>query len=275
MRRTALMLALTLALAIAMGFIGEQIVNAQQVPDPRVADLVQAGRVRVGLALLRTFATKDPGTGELRGVAIDLARALATRLGVEVLPVEYSGVARVLEGLKDGAWDVAFLAVDPARAAVADFSHPYMQIDDTYLVPAGSSIRNVTDANQPGVRIAVERGATTDLVLSRMLKRAELVRADAMAAAFDLLRAGKANVLAGPRAALLGLSARLAGSRVLEDRFGVILYAMLVPKGHAGRLAYISDFIEEAKASGLVQRAIERAGLRGVQVAPAGNPSTR
>jgi len=150
-----------------------------------------------------------------------------------------------------------------------------MQIDDTYLVPAGSSIRNVADADQSGVRIAVERGASTDLVLSRMLKRAELVRADTMAAALDLLRAGNVNVLASPRAALLQLSAGLPGSRVLEDRFGVILYAMLVPKGHAGRLAYISNFIEEAKASGLVQQAIERAGLRGVQVAPAGNPSTR
>ena len=167
---------------------------------------------------------------------------------------------------------MAFLAVDPARAAQADFSHPYMQIDDTYLVPAGSSIRNVADADQPGVRIAVERGASTALVLSRMLKQAELVPAGA---AFDLLRAGSANVLAGPRAALLRLSAQLPGSRVLEERFGVILYAMLVPKGHAGRLAYLSEFIEEAKASGLVRQAIERAGLRGVQVAPAGNPSTR
>ena len=272
MRRIPLILTLTLALGLAVGVIGEQILNAQQVPDPRVADLVRAGRVRVGLALLPTFATKDPATGELRGVAIDLARALAARLGVEVLPVEYSGVARVLEGLKDGAWDVAFLAVDPARAAQADFSHPYMQIDDTYLVPAGSPIRNVADADQPGVRIAVERGASTALVLSRMLKRAELVPA---AAAFDLLRAGNANVLAGPRAALLRLSAQLPGSRVVEDRFGVILYAMLVPKGHAGRLAYLSEFIEEAKASGLVRQAIERAGLRGVQVAPPGNPSTQ
>src|SRR3989304_343604 len=224
MRRTALMMALTLALGIAVAVIGAQLLNAQQVPDPRVADLVRAGRVRVGLALLPTFAPKDPVTGELRGVAIDLARALAARLGVEVLPVEYSGVGTVLDGLKDGAWDVAFLAVDPARAAEADFSRPYMQIDDTYLVPAGSPIRNVADADQPGVRIAVERGASTALVLSRMLKRAELVPA---AAAFDLLRAGNANVLAGPRAALLRLSAQLPGSPAVGGPLGVILYAML------------------------------------------------
>lgn len=273
MRRTVLIL--VLALGISPALIRERILNAQQAPEPRVADLVRAGRVRVGLALLATFATKDPGTGELRGVAIDLARALAARLGVEILPVAYPGVARVLDGLKDGAWDVAFLAVDPARAALADFSHPYMQIDDTYLVSAGPSIRNVADADQPGVRIAVVRGASTALVLSRMLKRAELVHADTIGAALNLLRAGKVHALASPRAALLRLSAQLPGSRVLEDRFGTILYAMLVPKGHAGRLAYLSEFIEEAKASGLVERAIKRAGLRGVEVAPAENPSAR
>ena len=90
------------------------------------------------------------------------------------------------------------------------------------------------------------------------------------------LRAGNADVLAAPRPGLLQPSARLPGSRVLEDRFHATFAAIAVPKGQAGRLAYISDFIEEAKASGLVQRAIERAGLRGVvQVAPAGNPSTR
>lgn len=272
MKPTAFMSAVTLVFGIAVGVVGPQNLHAQQAPDPRVADLVQAGRVRVGLVLLPTFATKDPVTGELRGVAIDLARALVARLGVEVLPVEYPGVAKVFDGLKDGEWDVAFLAVDPARAAQADFSHSYMQIDDTYLVPAGSSIRNVADADQPGVRIAVERGASTALVLSRTLKRAELVP---VGAAFDLLRAGNANVLAGPRAALLRFSAQLPGSRVLEDRFGVILYAMLVPKGHAGRLAYLNEFIEEAKASGLVRQTIERASLRGVQVAPAGNSSTQ
>ncbi len=108
MRRMALMLALTLALGIAAGVIGEQILNAQQAPDPRVADLVRAGRVRVGLGLVPTFATKDPATGELRGVAVDLARALAARLGVEFLPVEYPSPANVLEGVKVGAWDVGF-----------------------------------------------------------------------------------------------------------------------------------------------------------------------
>ena len=170
---------------------------------------------------------------------------------------------------------MGFLGVDPSRAAVVDFSPPYMQVDATYLVPAGSSIRNIADADQPGVRIAVSRNSVEEIVLSRTVKRAELRGVETMSAGFDLLRAGNADVLAAPRPTALLLSARLPGSRVLEDRFHATFGAMAVPKGQTGRLAYISEFIEEAKASGSVQRAIERAGVRGVQVAPPGNPSAR
>jgi len=270
------MLALTWSLGIAAAVIGAQILSAQQAPDPRVADLIQAGKVRVGLGLgSPPVAIKDPVTGELRGPAWDLARALAARIGIRLLPVEYPRPGAVMEGVRANAWDVALLGIDPSRAAEVDFSPPYLQYDLTYAVPVGSAIRYVADVDLPGVRVAVPRGDISDLRLSRMLKRAELVRVNTIAAVFDLLRTGNADVCGGTRPGLLEELARLPGFRVLEDRFGVILVAMVVPKGHAERLAYISDFIEEAKASGLVQRTIERAGLRGVQVAPPGNPSTR
>lgn len=276
MRRTAFMSAVTLVFGIAVGVVGPQNLYAQQAPDPRVADLVQAGRIRVGLGVVAPhWAIKDPVTGELRGVAVDLARALAARLGIEFVPVEYPSPSRVPDGLKVGAWDVGFLGIDPSRATVVDFAPPHMQVEATYLVPADSSIRNIVDADQPGVRIAVARKGVEEIVLSRMIKRAELRGVETISAGFELLRAGNVDVLAAPRPALLQSSARLPGSRVLEDRFHATFGAMAVPKGQAGRLAYISEFIEEAKASGLVQQAIERAGLRGVQVAPAGNPSNR
>src|SRR3989475_9769158 len=256
--------------------LGAVAAEAQQSPDPRVADLIQAGKVRVGLGLgSPPVAIKDPVTGELRGPAWDLARALAARIGIRLLPVEYPRPGAVMEGVRANAWDVALLGIDPSRAAEVDFSPPYLQYDLTYAVPVGSAIRYVADVDLPGVRVAVPRGDISDLRLSRVLKRAELVRVNPIAAVFDLLRTGNADVCGGTRPGLLEELARLPGFRVLEDRFGVILVAMVVPKGHAERLAYISDFIEEAKASGLVQRTIERAGLRGVQVAPPGNPSTR
>jgi polar amino acid transport system substrate-binding protein len=201
---------------------------------------------------------------------VDIARALAKRIGIELVAVEYPSPPAVLGGLKDNAWDIGFLAVDPSRATVVDFSPPYLQIDATYLVPDGSSIRDVTAADQPGVRIAVTSKSVEEIVLRRVLKQAELVSVDTISAGFDLLRAKKADLLAAPRPTLLPLSSRLPGSRVLADRFHAAFGAMAVPKGQTARLAYIAEFVEEAKASGLVQRAIEGAGVRGVRVAPPG-----
>jgi polar amino acid transport system substrate-binding protein len=273
MRRTPLTLTLTLVLGITAFVLESQIANAQQVPDPRVADLVQAGRIRVGLGVVAPhWAVKDRVSGELRGVAVDLARALAERLGVEFVPVEYPSPSRVPDGVKVGAWDVGFLGVDPSRATVVDFAPPHMQVEATYLVPANSSIRTIADADRPGVRIAVARKGVEEIVLSRMIKRAELRGVDTISAGFQLLRLGDVDVLAAPRPGLLQFSDQLSGSRVLEDRFHATYGAMAVPKGQVGRLAYISEFIEQAKASGLVRQAIDRAGVRGVQVAPAGNP---
>jgi polar amino acid transport system substrate-binding protein len=276
MKRTALLFVPFLALATAVAAVGQRVANAQRSSDSRVTDLVQAGKLRAGLGIVAPhWAVKDQKTGELRGVAVDVARALATRIGIELVPVEYPSPPSVLEGLRLGAWDVGFLAIDPSRAAVVDFSPPYLQIDATFLVPEGSSIRNVADADQPGVRIAVTRKSVEEIVLSRSLKRAELRGVDTISAGFDLLRAANAEILAAPRPALLQFSARLPGSRVLEDRFHAAFGAIAVPKGQTGRLAYITEFIEEAKASGLVQRAIEHAGMRGVQTAPPGSPSTQ
>ena len=114
----------------------------------------------------------------------------------------------------------------------------------------------------------------SDLVLTRVLKRAELVRTDSIVAAVDLLRTGGANAIALNRPSLIAKSARLAGSRVLGEGFGEIYSAMAVPKGHSGRLAYINEFIEDAKASGLVNHIIETLAMQGVRVLrPEAGPS--
>src|SRR5579863_4244201 len=254
-------------LALAFGASGTSF--AQQAPDPRVADLVQSGALRVGLGLgSLTTATRDPATGEVKGPALELGRALAARMGNQFVSVEYPRPGAVIDGLRASAWDVSILIVDPVRAEQVDFSHPFMQTDLTYLVAAGSTIQNAGDADQQGIRIAVARGDTSDLVLTRALKRAELVRTDSIAAAVELLRTGGASAVALNRPSLIAQSAALPGSRVLGDGFGEIYSAIAIPKGHAGWLAYINEFIEEAKASGLVNRMIETLAMQGVRAAP-------
>jgi len=276
MRRTVLMLAQILVLGIGVEVIGVQVLYAQQTSDPRVADIVRAGKLRVGLGLgSPALAVKNEATGEVRGPALDLARALAAKIGVELQPVYYPRPGAVMEGVRTNAWDVTFLVADPGRAGEADFSPAYMQSDFTYIVQTGSAIRNVGDADQPGVRIAVPRGDASDLRLTRMLKQAELVRTESIAAAVDLVRKGNANAYAAPRFVLLAEADKLPGTRVLDDGFSVISMAAMVPKGNDAHLAYISEFIEAAKTSGLVKQTIENGGLRGVQIAPVGSRSTK
>jgi len=248
-----------------------QISFVQRSTDPRVGDLVQAGKIRVGLGLgSPASAIKDAATGEMRGLALELALALAAKIGVELQPVCYPRPGMVLDGVQADEWDVTFLVADPTRATVVDFSPAYLQSDFTYIVQEGSSIRTVEDADQPGVRIAVPRGDTSDLHLTRLLKRAELMRAESIAAAVDLVRTGNASAYAAPRFLLLEEAARLPGTRVLNDGFAAIYNVAMIPKGNAGLLAYVSEFIEEVKASGLVQQLVERGALRGVQVPAAG-----
>ena len=268
-RRQTVYSAFVVVLVLTFAQFAGAIAKAQQTSDPRVADLVRTGKLRVGIGLANLgSAIKDPATGELRGIAADLARALAARIGVALQPVEYPRPGAVLDGASTDAWDVAFLVIDPARSAMADVSPPYMQSDFSYLLPAASSIRNLADADQTGIRIAVPRGDAVDLALSRLLKQATLVRVDNQAAGVALLRAGQVSAYAAPRPVLLELSARLPGSHVIEEAFATTTFAAFVPKGHAGHLAYVSEFLEEAKASGAVQQFIERTGLRGFKVAP-------
>jgi extracellular solute-binding protein (family 3) len=180
--------------------------DAQQAPDPRVADLVRSGTLRV--ALFPPQVRKDPVTGESRRGAIfmELARGLAARLGVDLQLIEYRTPVEAIDGLNGGACDLAFLATDPARAADVDFSPPLSQLDFTYLVPAGSPIVTVADADRPGVRIAIVRNHGSALALGRVVKHAQLVSAEVPEAAFDLLRTGGLTPWPRPVSGCCGLS---------------------------------------------------------------------
>ena len=237
--------------------------------DQRVADLVQSGNLRVGLFLPQY--TKDSSTGQLSGVWVESARILASRLGVQLTIVEHSTPPEAIASLKSSACDLLFLPLDERAAAIGDFSNPIFQFDYTLLVPVGSSIQCIADADRSGVRIGAVRNHASTNELCRQLNKAKLVYVESPKQNVDLLRSGQADAIASARPTLLEYSSQLSGSRVLADCFGANVNRMLVPKGKAGWLAYVNGFIEDAKASGLVQKAIERGGTRGVQVAPSEN----
>ena len=240
--------------------------------DPRARDLVATRKIRAGL-FLPQYSLDAAGAIIGRGtgyVGIALARELAARLGVEARIVPYPTPSAVVADLKSGACDMAFLGIEPTRAAQLDFSPAVFEFDYTYLVPASSAIKTAIDAERAGVRVALVSGHASDLALRRGPTQAELIGAELPDDAFALLRAGEADALALPRDVLLGLAERLPGSRVLDDRYGVNQVGVAIAKGQADRLALLSDYVEAAKASGLVQGAIESGHLIGFRVAPPG-----
>jgi polar amino acid transport system substrate-binding protein len=233
------------------------------------ADLAPIGKLRAGINYTNfILATKDRATGESRGVAIDLAREVGRRLGVPLEIVAYDSVGAMVDAAKTGAWDIAFLGSEPAREAVISFTAAYLEIEATYLVQAASSLRTVDEVDKDGIRVAAPARANYELFLTRTLKHAKLVSAAGADAAFDLLVKGQVDALAGLKQALIGLAEKLPGSRMLDGRFMAVQQSIGVPKGRDEGLRYLRGVVEDAKASGLVARAIEKTGARGVSVAP-------
>jgi polar amino acid transport system substrate-binding protein len=231
-------------------------------------DLAPTGKLRVGIMYTNpVVAVRDPATGYLSGIAVDLARELGRRIDVPVELVGYETTAAMLGGLKAGAWDVAFSGYDPQQAGL-DMTAPYIESDGIYLVPAGSALRTSADVDREGVRVAVSARSSLDLNLSRTLQHARLERVPGANGAAELFIAGEADVLASVRQQIVRVAARLPGSRVLDGRFMVIGQALAVPAGHDAGIHYLRAFIEDVKTSGQVAQLLEKHRISGAAVAP-------
>ena len=257
------------AIALASLMLFTSWATAQPISPAVRAELAPTGKLRVGIHYVNIFlVTKDPASGEPRGVAIDLARELGRRIGVPVEFVHYANAANLTRAVKSGEWDVSFQAAEESRAAEIAFTAGYAEIEGTYLVPSGSPIRTIADVDRDGVRVAVAGKSGYDLILTRTLKNAQLVRAQGFAGSVQVFVSDKLEALAGLRPQLAMEADKLPGSRVLDDRFTVLPQAIGTPKDRDAAAKYLREFVEDAKASGLVARAIEKAGVRGMPVAP-------
>jgi len=253
---------------VALLLTGCSAISTAPTPEVRQA-LAPTGKLRVGLQLGSPHnVIRDSVSGEMKGVAFDLGRELARRLGVPFEPVLYPSVGVLLDAGKTGAWDVAFVGFSAERAKEWDFTALHLELEFGYLVPGGSSISTMADVDRPGIRVAVQEKSQPEVFLSRTLKNALVVRAPSLAGTLDMLKSGKADVIFSIKPSLFEASNQLPGSRVLDGRAGVDPHAMAIPKGRNVGVAYARKFIEDAKSEGLVQAAIERAGIRGAVVAP-------
>jgi polar amino acid transport system substrate-binding protein len=243
--------------------------SAPSVPPEARRELAPTGKLRAGLILSnQVLVTKDSKTGELQGVTVTLGKRLAEQLGVPFEPVGYQNPAALVKSFGANEWDIAFLAFDPARAQEVDFSPPYMVVDNTYLVPAGSRLQTADAADRAEIKIAVPERSAPDLFLTRNLKAAQIVRvAGGADAALEVLRSGRADAYAENAHMLSLYSERLPGSRVLEGRYTVIQHAIANPRGRAAAAQYLRQFVDQSKADGTIRDAIANANLRRASVA--------
>ncbi len=262
---------MNLWLACGLSFLAGAIgVAAQTAP---MQELAPTGKLRVavgvGAAPSAFWTTRDAGSGEPRGVTIDLAHALSRKAGVPLEIVRYASSGEITEAGPRGEWDVTFMPKDEARAQIVDFGPDYSLQESTYMVAPGSSIRTLADVDRPDVRVAGVANTATGRSAERTLKHAKIVSVTGQEDLLAMLQSGGADAIALSREALTGLREQLPGARILDGAFHQAGIAVAVPKGRRAALAYVTRFVEEIKAAGEIRRALDRAGLREAVVAPA------
>lgn len=237
-----------------------------------MAELAPRGVLRAAINYGNTVLAQRGADGQPVGVSVALAKALAERLGVPVEFITYDAAGKVFAALEQQAWDLAFLAIEPVRAAQIAFSEPYVIIEGTYLLRADDPAQRVAELDSAGRRIAVGQGAAYDLYLSRTLTQAELVRSSTSALAIEDFVAQRLDAAAGVRQPLEAYAAAHPGYRVMADSFTEIRQAMAVPKGHEAAAAYVQAFLDEQLRNGFVARELAATGQDDVRLGtPASN----
>lgn len=258
------------AVAIALALSGCAAPGATGNPDARAAaaELGGTGKLRAAINLGNPILAGRAANGDLQGVSVDLAREAARRLNLPLELVAFQSAGSVVEAVKARQVDLAFVAIDPVRAADMEYTAPYVIIEGAYLVRNDAALQRNEEVDRPGTRIVVGRGSAYDLFLTREIKAATLVRAPTSPAVTDMFLAERLDVAAGVKQQLEADARRVGGVRLLPGRFMVIEQAMGVPRGRTAARAWLSGFIEEMKASGFVAAALQRHRIEGAGVAP-------
>jgi polar amino acid transport system substrate-binding protein len=233
------------------------------------AELAPTGKLRAGINFQNVLLTTLGPNGEQGGVAVEFARELAQRLAVPLDIISYKSAGGLADAARTGEWDISVLGIEPERAKEIDFAPPLTEIECTYIVPAGSTIRTMDEVDRPGVRIAVGAKSAYDLYLTRTIRNAQLVRIAGLEAATKQFVDDKLEALAGLKPQLLEVAPTLPGSRILDGNFTVVRHTVGTPKGRDAAARYLRDLVEDVKASGLVAKWIVKSGVKGLSAAPA------
>ena len=211
--------------------------------EAAVAELAPTGRLRVAINTGNTATTTVYPDGSLGGPCVLLARSFAEVLDLPLTMLPFASAGEIVAASReDGAWDLAFLAIDPLRSQHLHFSPPYLEIQATYVVRAESPCQVAEDVDRPASSIATSAGAAYDLHLERSLKHATRTSFPTPKASFEAFRKGGYTAVAGVRETL---EAAFAGPefRVLAGGFLTIRHAMAVAAKRPEAAALVDAFM--------------------------------
>jgi polar amino acid transport system substrate-binding protein len=234
-----------------------------------LSEIAPTGKLRAGINLLNfLLVTGKAADGSPEGVAPDMAHAIAQKLGVELELVPFASPGELADAALEDVWDIGLIGSEPKRAEKIDFTSAYVEIEATYLVPAGSSLRHASEVDRPGHRIAVAARSAYDLWLVRNIKHAKLMHAEGFDATLELFLSQNLEAMASLKPGLLNDVAKVPGSRILEGQFTAVQQSVGVPKGRSEAAKWLQVFVQEAKASGFVAELIAKHRVKGLSVAP-------
>lgn len=241
-----------------------------------VKSLAPTGRLRASINLGNpVLARRDTPANAPYGVTIDMAKALADRLGVGLDFVVFDSASQSVEAVANDQADIGFFAIDPKRGETIGFTDAYLHIEGWYAVREDSVIRASGEVDRAGTRVTVGLGSAYDLFLSRELKYAEIVRAPNPQAVTPLFIEQEIDVVAGVKQQLELDLKRYPGLRLLPERFMVIRQAMGLARGRGDTaLTCLAAFVEELKSSGFIAQALARHAIQGASLAPAARPAS-
>jgi len=252
-------------------FLCEKSVRAQSAPADVASSLAPTGRVRVAINYGNAvLAQRNPETGKLSGVSVDIAEELGRRLGLPLTLVPFDAAGKVSAAAAKDIWDVAFLAGDPERAREITFTAAYVVINGTFVVRKDSRFNTLDQVDSDGVRIAVSGKSIYDLFLTRTLKHAKILRAGSPPEAAALFQSERLEVCAGVQTAMQQLISSDPALRMIPEPFMQINQAMGTPAGRTAAATYLKAFVESIKADGFVAKALVRNGQPDATVAPPG-----
>ena len=225
---------------------------------------VLSAAVYLGNFLLVTGRTSS---GEPTGIAPDICRAIAKRLDVKLDLTGYATQEEVVDAAASRKCGIVLVGSDPARAQKITFTPAYAELEATYLVPENSPIQDISQVDQPGVRIASFFKSAYDLWLQRHLKHATLVHADSLQASNELFRSEHLDALAGLKTGLVNFAQKVPGLRILDGQFTGIQQAIATNKSNLEAIEFLSLCVEQFIHSGLVANLIRQYDVQGLSAA--------